>query len=755
MLIKKLLLTLPAAILPFTITTSCEDRNNIHTSSTPLRQTMATAQSADEWIQRLKTDLAEPYVYNETLSNLYAELPPQDQWPSLIKQLNELTATDKSFQKLTKKNHYQRGSSHQRKKLKLFASLLRGSSQEQEQLFKDLLINSDISNYRAAETILYLAAFTNDTEEATGWLKKHHPSIFKKEPSSRSSYRSDTHAWDKPLAEGNIEKGLKLLKAAAHANPTADETRISELTQLLKIAIVLNKEDLAKDTADRIEKRTLQMANSTSQYSSYFNTSTFTNYLANTKQWQRSLNFSQNLIKAIEKKNRGNGITNNYSQRNLITAELTAIYHIKSAQAFSDKLEAAKTNNSDYADLLDSSSGNQPEIGNLYIDHLIAKNDKPNALNILKNLLARNLGTDSYYAKLLKTDPKNAAALIQKFHTYDPYEERPLIWLAEIALKNNQIEKAEKLIKQAIDLDPSDGDHGKDSRMLCYDVLARILQKQGNQEKADFFFQVVQSIRDGEAADDFRYAGLISEATRRYKAALGKFNDAYCLQSRLALTLAEEGKFEEAIPHFEKAFNLMPVSFGPRESHCFGCEGLFDDERVQKLALPILEAFAAKNPENPRTPYLLGLVFNEMNKPDEAATAFKKALQLDPQYFNSASKLFDIVSKDDNQADELKALSAVLFKLAPYISKPNYINNTQDLKTYWETADNFPPPPFELTPLTPKPKPSQKQYINSNNSYTTSHGYFDSDNAVDGWSKDELCLNNKFLEYIQQLQAKN
>ena len=312
-----------------------------------------------------------------------------------------------------------------------------------------------------------------------------------------------------------------------------------------------------------------------------------------------------------------------------------------------------------------------------------------------------------------------------------------------------------KTIEQAIALDPSDGDHGKETRMFCYEILARIHADTGNQERAEFFRDVTDSIRQGEAADDFLAAGLIKQATDRYEKALGQFADAYCLQSRLAMTLARNGKFDKAVAHFEKAFELMPVSFGPRESHCFGCEGLFSDERVIDIALPLLTAFEEKNPDNPRTPYLLGLMLSEKKEHQQAAIAFRRALELDPNYFNAASKLLSILEKDPERFDEAEKLRSQMFEIAPYPAKPKYLANPSKLRSYWEASEKFPESPLALPeiPFTaPAPK-EEKQYLEFEDFRSSSfyHGFHDDAQALDGWSASELRRSNVFLDFLNDL----
>ena len=371
------------------------------------------------------------------------------------------------------------------------------------------------------------------------------------------------------------------------------------------------------------------------------------------------------------------------------------------------------------------------------------------------HLLARNRGTDAFYEKAIALDKDGATKFIQSLRKYDPYEERPLIWLAEITRRDGDLELAMKTIEQAIALDPSDGDHGKETRMFCYEILARIHADTGNQERAEFFRDVTDSIRQGEAADDFLAAGLIKQATDRYEKALGQFADAYCLQSRLAMTLARNGKFDKAVAHFEKAFELMPVSFGPRESHCFGCEGLFSDERVIDIALPLLTAFEEKNPDNPRTPYLLGLMLSEKKEHQQAAIAFRRALELDPSYFNAASKLLGILEKDPERFDEAEKLRSQIFEIAPYPAKPKYLANPSKLRSYWETCEKFPESPLALPeiPFTAPVPEVKEQYLEFDEfrSSVFYSNFGDDAQALDGWSASELRRSNMFLDFLSDL----
>lgn len=483
------------------------------------------------------------------------------------------------------------------------------------------------------------------------------------------------------------------------------------------------------------------------------------NYFVQRGEWQRLYD----LCKKTEGVNSGNkkDLNDKFSSRSsLLPYKLIAIYNLKNLVEFenviSKVIKHSQNQSKSVFNLLEQRVADSPSIGALYIDVLSSKDDSAStelAYNICIHLLARNQGKDAYYKRAIALNSKAAAIFIASLRKYDPFEERPLIWQAEMALQAGELDEADTLIQQAIALDPSDGDHGKFSRMLCYDVLARILEKQGNAEKAKFFKGVVIAIREGEVADDFLAAGLTQEATDRYKKALGRFNDAYCLQSRLAKTLMEAGKFDEAVPHFKKAFELMPVSFGPRESHCFGCEGLFNDERVRNIALPTLKALLDKDPVNPRTPYLLGLLFEEMKREPEAIIAYQKAIELDPQYYNAAKNLYKIIVKNPNTNAQAIELKKQLFEIASYQKKVDYMTSPHLLKSYWKLAQNFPLSPIKLPPLAElglvSKKFSDQQFEMRS---AKEHGYYsssisDSDAALDGWSAREILFRNSFLDY--------
>ncbi|SIO09165.1 Tetratricopeptide repeat-containing protein [Singulisphaera sp. GP187] len=231
------------------------------------------------------------------------------------------------------------------------------------------------------------------------------------------------------------------------------------------------------------------------------------------------------------------------------------------------------------------------------------------------------------------------APLAERVFARDRFEERPLIWLAKFHLDRGNVAKSEALARQAIVIDPSDGEQGRGDRMRAYAVLAEVLRKRGDAKTAAIYEGAVKAIRLAERADQFHQAGMLSRGIRMYRESLTYFADAYCIQSRLAVQLAQSGDLEAASEHYKRAFELMPESFGRVESHCFGCEGVFGGLIAEQIAEQVFMKLVAAEPENPRVHYLLGYLRKSESRDAEAVKSFREAVRLDPDYLNAWQKL--------------------------------------------------------------------------------------------------------------------
>jgi len=676
-------------------------------SQTQRREHLPPAAGAQEWLKQLEKD---GESWNFGLGNNYAELPPQAEWPAIIEKLRD-----------------------SRRELEFFADVLAGDAAASEASLRAVLLEkkANLREWNLRELPAYLAAYSRDPAEAEKWRAEHFPNL----PKESNHHQSEKSEAQKLLAEDKIDEGIEALWKEAAGKKDPDD-KLEPLGKLAEIGRLTGRKELHQKALAELEKNAFAV-NPEDRVGTYA-FRTYLDELARNGDWHMIRKLSERFSK------------NQSSPGGFFATGLIATHQIDGAKAMLAELakapEMGVADKKDYMSILTRHSSDLPDPGELVVRARHSTGEPEKARTTLFHLLAAQRGNDTYYRLAIELFPADAPAYFKSLRVYDPYQERPLIWLAELALKEGDADGARKLIDEAIALDPSDGEQGKDTRMQAYDVLSRILRAKGDNEKADFFSSVMLAIRKGEAADDFLNAGLTKEAVRRYEEALGSFQDAYCLQSRLAMTLMRAGKFEEAKPHFEKAFELMPVSFGPVESHCFGCEQIFSDPRVQAIARAAFSRVIADKPENPRTHYLLGMLLEETGNTKDAISSYKKAIELDPAYYNCATKLYALLARDTARQAEANEVLVLLRKISPYPMLAKHFKLRTDLVQAWQDAQNPPPSPLKLEelplPFTPGAKTESSTYYYYSDS---------SSDAIDGWSTDELLRGNEFLQWLSML----
>jgi|GEM_PF-5557520 len=327
--------------------------------------------------------------------------------------------------------------------------------------------------------------------------------------------------------------------------------------------------------------------------------------------------------------------------------------------------------------------------------HKTGKSDV--ALRLMDARMSDDQSDDDDYRLLLSIGPDNLVERLDRLASLDRFEERPLIWKAHVLCEKGQLEDALSIVKQAIAIDPSDGEQPKGRRMHAYAVLADILGQMNQKEDEALYRKVVRAIRMSERADELASAGLATDAINLYRQSLNLFSDAYCIQSRIALKLASQGDMKAAADHYRRAFELMPDSFGQIESHCFGCEGVFAGQYAQQIATEVFADRVSKSPDNPQVYYLLGLLQEEQNKMEQAVGNFQKAVSLDPDYFNAWDKLLDLSSTFYVSSEVANDAAANLIRLDPLARRFGHYSLVRmtDLKKLWLLYDQLEAPQIE------------------------------------------------------------
>lgn len=317
-----------------------------------------------------------------------------------------------------------------------------------------------------------------------------------------------------------------------------------------------------------------------------------------------------------------------------------------------------------------------------------ARGDQPAARKLLDAVLDRSGNLDPAYELLLQLGGDDLGARLDALFARDQFEERPLIWKAVLLLQKKNLDEAEKTIRQAIAIDPSDGEQGPGRRMRAYSVLADILEARGDQKGAAENRAAVTAIRLSEKADRFYEAGLLTRAVQMYRDALDHFENAYCIQSRLALREAELGHNDAAEAHYRKAFELMPDSFGRVESHCFGCERAFSGKRAESIANKVFLQLVSARPEKPQVHYLLGYLRDEEGRYREALPEFQEAVRLDPEYLNAWKNIDWLGRRMGLPAAQRDAATINVVRLDPLgrHSSPNF-GDTTDLRAIWNAVE--------------------------------------------------------------------
>ena len=359
----------------------------------------------------------------------------------------------------------------------------------------------------------------------------------------------------------------------------------------------------------------------------------------------------------------------------------------------------------DLGEILTTRAHNQAPLGYIAASAFDQQGDKKTARRILNALILQSTSYDPAYELLLRLETADTAlALVEASAARDPFEERPLIWKADLLRQKGELAAAEETIKKAIGIDPSDGEVGRYRRMKAYQVWGAIAKDQGDDKTVEFLVGVDRAIRMAEDADRFIQAGLLDEGIARYEKALGYFSDAYCIQSRLAIQLSDQGRWEEAEAHYRKAYELMPDSFGRMESHCLGCEGAFRGEKAPSIAEQTFEKLLAANPDKPQLHYLLGYLREQQQRYPEALGFFQEAVRLDPDYLN-AWKHNQGIDRHDHLSREVRDRAIrELYRLNPSgkYAKAD-LSKATDLAALWKTVATYGQPDAESAALYPLP----------------------------------------------------
>ncbi|KAB0670554.1 tetratricopeptide repeat protein [Oryzomonas sagensis] len=334
-------------------------------------------------------------------------------------------------------------------------------------------------------------------------------------------------------------------------------------------------------------------------------------------------------------------------------------------------------------DLVDLAEGNN-ELPAVAARALHAAGRDSLAVEILKSYLLGKPGDDSAYATLTEILGPAVIPWLDGLQARDRFEERPLIWKAQLLLKAGKLDEAEATVRQALKIDPTDGEQKPGNRGRAYVVLADTLRAKGRAEDAAFFDRVVTAIHTAETGDKFTEAGLVRKSIAVYEEASKSFVDAYCVQWRLAERLSSLGDLKAAKKHYEIAFERMPEQFGQVASFCFGCEGVFTHQQSVSVAEEVLTGLVTSTPRKPQVHYLLGQLRESQGRKAEAYRHFLTAADLDPHYLDALKAAYGLRKDVFLSQAEADQLALRMVRLDP-LNRHGHLSagDISDLKGLW------------------------------------------------------------------------
>ncbi len=505
------------------------------------------------------------------------------------------------------------------------------------------------------------------------------------EPAARLKLRERLAAAS--LSADRVSEGIEMIREDARGtleNGSPNRSVAIEIAQagirMAKIGLLLDNADWRREGVEIAEKAAKLSGDSVDRL--------LGNYFEQAGEWGRAQEIRIRQLRTKIESFSNNRWGNSDARSELV--DLARLYYL--AERPDDVIvlleEAPWWGVADLAEMIGETGSGKEPVGFLAAWALAKTGETEKAVSILRELLLALGGYDPAYELFAEIDPDGAVSWFDRLFALDPFEERPLIWKAIIVHEKGRAAEAKQLIEKAIATDPSDGEQGPGRRMRAYQVLSDLFAEEGNAEKAEFFAGVVASIRMSEEADALFEAGLRERAIALYQESLGHFADAYCIQSRLARQLQEMGKHEEAQAHYQRAYELMPDSFGRVESHCFGCEAAFSGERAQSTAERVFAKMREERPEQPQVWYLSGYLDFERGNFGDATRHLLRAVELDPDYLNAWSKLASIGSAVHLDREIRDRAALQILRLDPLQRHARAeLDGMSDLRALWEAVE--------------------------------------------------------------------
>lgn len=189
---------------------------------------------------------------------------------------------------------------------------------------------------------------------------------------------------------------------------------------------------------------------------------------------------------------------------------------------------------------------------------------KSEAMQLLLFVLQTEPDLDQAYELLLKLDPDRAGPILDAMHRVSPMASRPLMWKAKLLQLQGRVFEAEKLVRQAIALDPQDTGAvwNSNTRFQAWTILASIERQQGEQDLARMHQLRFDSHREHSPVRRQGWYSLDLHGRKNRLKELADNPDDFMLGFRVAYDLKEAGRLEEGRAQYLLALRTMAGQIG-------------------------------------------------------------------------------------------------------------------------------------------------------------------------------------------------
>lgn len=257
-----------------------------------------------------------------------------------------------------------------------------------------------------------------------------------------------------------------------------------------------------------------------------------------------------------------------------------------------------------------------------------------------------------------KGETEKARQLVQQVLKHIPEHVPSLVLAGSIDLQEQQFDAAERSLRRAVARAPN--------HLGARQMLVRTYLLMGQPAKAkDALQPIIDRGMPGDprlqllAGETYLANGDVKSATSYYKAAAeGRPAQEVAARTRLGQIALATGRADEGFAELEAASELGASAY---QADLALIAGHLRRNEVAK-ALEAVKALEKKQPKNPLTFQMYGVVNLAMKDPVAARRSFERALELQPTYMPSAFNLMQLDILEKRPEDAVKRYEAMIAK---------------------------------------------------------------------------------------------